>query len=557
MKTNRKEELDTRERTEKLFNFRPLFFAAVFLCLGILFFYCQRFKGLSSLWFLVLLALAAFPFFFCRSVKRIFQTGLAVLLCGCSFFFGGLLFERQLDDFASAREYEGTTSVRGRIVKIVDRGEKTEIYLSDLRIGKNKEEGQLVAYLPASFAEEYHLSDLVYVYGEVDTATEFFDFYGFREGHIGDKLRFVCYGESMVKFGEEFDLFLWARERMKKALYAGMDETMAAATMGILLGDTTGIEEELYDNIRYGGIAHIFSVSGLHFSAAFGFCLLIINRWKGKIGKPFRFLIVAVVLIFYAGVCGYSSPVIRSMVICLVFYAYALLNMQSDFLEALGASAIFILLFDPVELFNVGFQLSFAGCLGIALAAPLQDRLNVCFEKLERKFPRKLTAEERGMLREGDTLPPGVWVRIRRAVVSFFSVSLWAQIFTAPILLSAFSYISGWALLLNCVFVPLISAVFSFVLLFAVIACCLPALFSQAILYVPNVIFSTLLLLFEALDFSTFAFIGPKLSLPFYLCYYAALLLISDKFNLTKRYKRLFSALCFSAFILSMVVSYA
>lgn len=547
-----KEELDTQSGAEKLFNFRPLFFAAVFLCLGILFFYFYRFHSLSSLCFLALLPIMAFPFLFCRSAEAVWKTALAVTLCGSFFFAGGFLFNRQMDGFVSGGEYHSETIVRGKVVKIFEYDSKIVLYLTDVRIGKNQEKGQLIAYMPASFSGKCQLSDVVMISGKVKNDDEYFNNFGFKAAHISEDVRFICYGEDMVKTGESFDLFLTVRKRVQTVLYAGMDETTTSVVRGILLGDTTGMEEELYTNVRRGGIAHIFAVSGLHVGALFGFCTLMLNTRK-KINKPIRFLIVAVVLGFYAGVCGYSASVLRATLICLISYASTLLNLHSDFLESLGTVAIVILLSDPVVLFEVGFQLSFAACLGISLlSAPFRNFFNGFCEKIGYSL-KNLTKTQREMLESGDTLPIGVGERLRHSFVSFFSLSLSAQIFTAPILLLKFSHLSGWALLLNCIFVPFISAIFAFLFLFIVVACCVPLIFSKILLFLPNVVLSKALLLFESVDFSSFSLSGVKLSLFSVLCYYVAALFCSDKFNFGKRGKAVVVLLCLSAFTLSMV----
>jgi competence protein ComEC len=313
--------------------------------------------------------------------------------------------------------------------------------------------------------------------------------------------------------------------------------------MGMLLGDTNGIEEGLYKNIRYGGVAHIFAVSGLHVGALFGFCLLIIGRIKNS-PKFFRWILVAVVLFFYAGVCGYSESVVRAMVICLVFYAFRLFNLQSDFLEGLGVAAIIVLVRNPVALFDIGCQLSFGACMGIAfVSSPMQRSINAWFDG-KRKKAALLRGEE-------EVPPPGIATRFRRAFVSFFTVTLGAQIFTLPIMLSSFSYVSVWALALNCFFTPFISAIFSFLLLFVFLACCFPILFSRVLLFIPNLLISFSMLLFEVTDFSTLS-ISFVIPVSLNLSYYTAVLLASDKFNLKKGYKWAMVSVCFLAFVVTV-----
>jgi competence protein ComEC len=266
-----------------------------------------------------------------------------------------------------------------------------------------------------------------------------------------------------------------------------------------------------------------------------------------KIGKV---TFLAVVLLLYGGVCGFSPSIIRAVVLCLVSYIAKQFLSSVDFLETLGFSAIIILFLSPVDLFDVGFQLSFSACLGIAL---LQKRVGqVCVEigKAYRKvFPKKLTEAQKSMVEKGDTLPKTLFEYITSGAASAFSVSLAAQIATAPIQLAHFGYISGWGLLLNVLFVPLISAGFAFLLLFAVIACLLPIGASSVVLYIPNVVWSAILLLFEVVDFSSFALVGWQVSAQAGICYYTGCVFATDKLYLSAVWKRIGGVACFLAFI--------
>ena len=138
-----------------------------------------------------------------------------------------------------------------------------------------------------------------------------------------------------------------------------------------------------------------------------------------------------------------------------------------------------------------------------------------------------------------------------RASISFASVSLAAQIATAPILLYSFGYLSLWGLLLNGIFVPFISGVFSILLVFVGVASVLPVAISSVLLYLPSVVWATALLVFEAFDFSTFMLTG-NITIGSILCYYGGCLFLTDKWNMPKIYKRLFAMVCFLAFAITM-----
>ena len=539
-----------RKGKDKLFNFRPLFFMAAALCVGVVFCYLHFFFGLS-LWWLFLLVGLGIPFIFCGKEKRI-KTAISVCALLAAFFVGFACFGAQVRAYTRAAVYEGEYSVQGKVEEKTVGRFSSCLVLSDITIGENSEKYKLIAYLPTSFCENIELFDVVSLVGTLSTeGTEYmsdsFNAYAIREG-IKYKMEGV---ESCKVVGHQFDFFGSIRVRIEKALYRGMDDEPASVAMAVLTGNTRGIESGLLTNIRYGGIAHIFAVSGLHVGALYGFCMWLTSKTKLKRApKIFRFLLVAATLIFYGGICGFSASILRATILCLVGYAAKLIGTRVDKLETLGLTAIIVLLIAPIELFSAGFQLSFLACLGIFIYSKPLDKWgnHVCEELIKRIRARRQKSTQTAVVssqnetEEEDTIT--FWGKVRTMAISFTAVSLSAQIATAPVLLHTFGYLSGWSLLLNFFFVPFIGAVFSVLLLLTVVACLLPLSAAPVVLYLPNIVWSAVLLLFEAFDFSSFAIKGVTLTVGAFVCYYAALSFLSDKWNVTAKQRKLFGLLC-------------
>ena len=468
----------------------------------------------------------------------------------CGFF----SFSKQLANFSDCRNYTGEGIVIGRVVEKREYGSRTEVVLEDLFFNEMAEEGRISTYLSTSYCEKIELSDKLLLRGEISLRTDYVDEFGFRAEDIKDGLCYFINTENVRIVGHDFDLFLYLRSEMQTTIEVGMDETPSAVMNAVLFGDRTGIETELYDNIRMGGVAHIFAVSGLHVGAFFGFCLFLFKKTAlRRFPKVIAFCCVATVLLFYAAICGFTPSVLRATIMCLVGYAGSLLFVKTDRLETIALSAIIILFLSPCALFEVGFQLSFAACLGIVLfSKPIGQVCDeACVWVLDR-LPHKATEAEIKARENGDTLPIGVLGTARRKTISFVSVTLAAQLATSPLLLYYYGYLSGWTLLLNCLFVPIFTLAFSLFLLSAVLAFCLP-FFAGGILYVSNVVWSLLLLIFQTSDFTSFALSGLKISALSMIPYYAACLFISDKFNLKRPWKIFLFFIAFCAFVACMV----
>jgi hypothetical protein len=147
-------------------------------------------------------------------------------------------------------------------------------------------------------------------------------------------------------------------------------------------------------------------------------------------------------------------------------------------------------------------------------------------ENVFRKTP--ITDEERA------GHPLTVWGKIREGNENALSITLSAQVATLPIQLTAFGYVSFWSVLLNFVLLPAVCAAFSLMLVLAILSCVFPFA-AGVLLYVPQLIWSVLLLVFQVFDFSTFALQGVVLSPLSIVCYCVALLAVTDKWNLQSR----------------------
>ncbi len=539
-----------REPVERLFNFRPVLFSAVFLCLGIVFSYFREIKGISPLFAFLPLGMLPCSFFLTENKKK---TLAAVLALVVAFSIGAASFSLSFSSYQRVDAVDGYYTVEGRITEKALGGERCKLRIEHLKLNGNEVDGALIAYMPASVADSLRLSDKVKFSSFVQVNTQAFDDYGFRAEAIAENSRFYAGTVSQVAVtGHQTDWLLAVRQKIGETVKRGMDETPAAVTLAVLLGDTSAMDEGVLENVRRGGIAHIFAVSGLHVGTLFAVLTALMKKTRLQaLPKVVRFLLALCVLVFYGGVCGYSASVVRATVTCLALYLYRLLGEKTDSLETISFAALCVLLFQPTQLFAVGFQLSFAACYGIAiLSRPLGDAVHFLTEKAERVILQKLLKRPLPKpvdMFERDAPPPSLSALAKRSLISFLSVSVSAQAFTFPVLLLSFGYVSNAGLLLNCLFVPLLSVAFCPLLAFVAVACLLSVL-QTAVLFVPNVVLSAVMLFFQTLDFSSAVTEGITLSAGGVIVYYVFLICLSDKCNVTRKQKFLSAGLCAVAF---------
>jgi competence protein ComEC len=200
----------------------------------------------------------------------------------------------------------------------------------------------------------------------------------------------------------------------------GMD---SALPKGLLFGDTSSIEEQTSRSFRDAGIAHVLSVSGLHIGIL-AMALVFIMRWL-NLSPRVQFGVLLVVLLLYCRLLEFAAPVVRASILTFVLFGARLLHERSDPLTSLSFAFLMILAFRPLDLFHVGFQLSFLAVAGIfLLGSRLQHNAEAWLQK--HKAPR--------------------WVK---SVAASYAITLSASLFTAPVVAGTFHRLSLIGLLFN------------------------------------------------------------------------------------------------------------
>ncbi len=204
------------------------------------------------------------------------------------------------------------------------------------------------------------------------------------------------------------------------------DEDAYAFIAAITLGYKAYLSDDLQEAFRASGTAHVLAVSGLHV----GIIYMIINllfSFLGKSGNLFmlRQWIVILVLWGYVFMAGMSSSVIRAAIMITIFCLGSLQHQRSFTYNTLAASAFLILIFRPMSLFDVSFQMSFGAVFAILFFQPkIQAR---CIPK----------------------------TRVVKYIRDLFTVSIAAQLGVFPLTLYYFGTFPTYFFITNLLVVPI------------------------------------------------------------------------------------------------------
>jgi len=226
------------------------------------------------------------------------------------------------------------------------------------------------------------------------------------------------------------DIFDKAADYIKSSLFASMDNESASVAVALILGDRGSMSQMTAENYRKSGLAHLFSVSGLHI----GFVSLIagvLMHGCAKKNKWAAFVLSSMLIWGYAAICGFPSSAVRAALMATVFSLLAPYR-KGDLICVLSFSLVIIVLFNPSALFDVGTQMSFSAVFGIA-----------CVSR-----PVSVTVKRY------------VSSRTVGGIINAFAVSLGAGVGTLPFVALYYGEISLFSVITNTVLVAAMTVAF-------------------------------------------------------------------------------------------------
>ncbi len=131
----------------------------------------------------------------------------------------------------------------------------------------------------------------------------------------------------------------------------------------LILGLRSEVGEERYAAYRTSGAAHLLALSGFHVGVLLAAVSGLIPRNRRKLRLP----VITVAVLLYCTVAAYAPGLVRAGIMAVCYLAADRFERRADPLSALSIAAVLILIWNPYQLYSVGFRLSFAACFGIAL----------------------------------------------------------------------------------------------------------------------------------------------------------------------------------------------
>ena len=205
---------------------------------------------------------------------------------------------------------------------------------------------------------------------------------------------------------------------------------------GILIGERHRIPLPIQEQFERTGTTHILATAGLHVGMVV--CLLTWLLRHCRVPRRPALVSAILALAVYAVMAGERAAVLRAVIVAGVYLAGELLEREPDLLNALSLAALGLLVLNPLDLFDPGFQLSFATVVTIVLLMPLFQRLNKFLERFI----------------QGESLSVRTFRAAARGLSALILLALAAQIGSGPLVAYYFYNVSLVSVAANAFAVP-------------------------------------------------------------------------------------------------------
>jgi competence protein ComEC len=233
-----------------------------------------------------------------------------------------------------------------------------------------------------------------------------------------------------------------------------LNDENAGILSAIILGEKSELDAETKALYLKSGIAHILAISGLHISMIG----LFLYRILKKLFMPNEIVVPVTImfLVSYGWMTDFSVSTNRAVVMLSISLIAILIGRTYDIISSMCLSAVIILIQEPFQLVNSGFQLSYGAIIAVVSVYP-------CIRSFV--FPSKVTTEKEiygifsfFQIQLKHTVHNEKFDQIKIIDKAVDSLLLSSSIIlvTLPVLLWNYSEISFYSVFLNIFVLPLV-----------------------------------------------------------------------------------------------------
>lgn len=406
--------------------------------------FLQDYFTLADFYVYILLIASLLSMFFVV-IKNFYVYRFRVVLFGFFFFTIGIFIHSIHSQKPELPILKGKETITFKITKKLNSNEKNRRY--EIDAWKDKSYFKSVLSFPKTQPDlnyQNYYQGEIYV-NQIEKPYSDFQFdYGKYLSRKG--IYFQSYLPNSLKIAKRDDLTFAEKVKQRRLeILAKIDQTNLKKrsrefAKGIILADRTEMDQETVRDFRDSGMMHILAISGTHMAIIFGVILLLLNFVVPPKYRRQKIIVALILIWSFAVFIDFGNSVVRSCIMISSYYTFILLQRKTDLLHSMALAGFVILILNSNQLFEVGFQLSFAAVGGIYwFNQPILKYL----PKAKNKF--------------------------QNFMLNVLSISLSAQLGTIPLVIYYFHQYSAVSIVANLVIIPFAEIVIVFSLLMVIL----------------------------------------------------------------------------------------
>jgi len=359
---------------------------------------------------------------------------------------------------------------------------------------------------------EYQYGDQLKIKGYLKTPPVFEDF-NYKDYLAKEGIYSVIYWPEIEILDREnyrgstsivYAKILSFKDKLRKSVYQNLSPPQSSILAALILGDKSRISQEWKEKLNYAGVRHLTAVSGMHVAILTSILmtlLLGLGLWRQQ-----AFYGAVILITLFIVMSGLQPSAIRAGIMGGLFLFAQYLGRLNSASRAIIFAAALMLAINPLLLtLDVGFQLSFLAMMGIIYLMP-------AFRSWFRKIPNLFQFRD------------------------ILAMTLSAQVFTLPILIYNFGYMSLVSPLTNILIVPALPYVMGSGFIFSLSGTFWPSL-GWVLSWPAWFLLTYVVKIVDWFSSFSWASITLKISWPWFIIFYLILALITWKLQERKKLK--------------------
>lgn len=213
------------------------------------------------------------------------------------------------------------------------------------------------------------------------------------------------------------------RNSIGELIDKNFESNVSAYIKGLFIADRSDIPEDIKTSFINSGVIHVLAVSGLHT----GYIALILMALFGRFNRFLKFILISLGLFVFVHLANASPSVVRASMMSALVVLNFIIQRNNYLLNSIAIAGLLILFFNPLDILNPGFQLSFAAVFSIAVLYPV---INEQFRNLKKN-------------------------KFVKYILDMFLITLSVSIGTFPFVISYYEKFSVISFIANLIVIPL------------------------------------------------------------------------------------------------------